>query len=258
MMSPPSEPLRADLAVVAAGPVLSPSLGEAALEMLSGGPVEPLVREIEATLGLSVMGLFIFGSRADRVGAAHGEALPSTSDLDLLVVVEQPATGGIWGDTGSLEIDAHVYGYQALVELTPARLPTYRNARLLFDRRFPLMHDWLARLQAWVADNPDPWSAAERLRDHVWTDRMIRRIAHASNVDPPRAALYEARLLAEIAVLHNQAHARFNSSLSQWWRSAQANDQSVRQAVESYFANRRYPPDSKALEALFKLIRSLD
>lgn len=257
MFLPPDSQL-AEPAVVAAGPVLSPSLGDAALEMLSGGTVDSLVREIETIIDLSVIGLFVFGSRADHLGATHGQAPPSTSDLDLLVVVEQPAVGGIWGDAGSLEIDAHVYGYQAAVELPPSHLPIYRNAKLLFDRRFPLMTDWLARLQAWIADNADPWSAADRLRDCVWTDRMIRRIADASSVDPARAALYESRLLAEIAVLHNQANGKFNSSLSQWWRSLQAGEQVVQQAVENYLSTRRYPPDARALQTLFKVIRGLD
>lgn len=234
---------------IALGPLLPPSLGDAALAALHNHDAEPLVVAVASLVGAEVSGVLIYGGSAAQPATAN--------DVDLVVLCDKSVSGGIWGDAGPVKIDAHLHHRAQLLSEPLGAWTKYRAARVLYDDKPAELENWLRDLRIYVEQNPNPWDDVDRVRDSVWAERMIARVRAATSVDPSLAALHEARLLSQLAALHAQANHTYQTSLSVWWAQMSIEDSPVGAAVRSYFASRTFPPDANALEKLIQAVNGV-
>ena len=232
--------------IVAAGPVLPSKLGEAVRIAFSEDNYSVLVEQLEGVIEKRVSGLIVYGSMAQRSRSrAIGE-----SDLDLLLLVQGTASGGVFGRADTIEIDLHVHSRDAALSDPVADWVLYAEGRVLFDTRPPELEAWLKSLVIWKQQNPDPWTEADHLRDRVWAQRMLDRVIRLSPIDPTVAAMHEARLLATIPTLYAQVKHTHTTSISKWWSALRRDNHSFADALISYTSKRTFPPDVVALERL--------
>jgi len=231
--------------VIAVGPVLPSKLGEAVRTAFRDGNSRDLVEQLEAVLGRAVTGLVVYGSMAGPFPSSR----VGDSDVDLLVLVQETASGGIFGRADDVEIDLHVQSRHATLA-DPITNWIYAGGRVLFDVGPPELEEWLRSLSEWKRHNPDPWTDVDHLRSRVSAQRLVQRVRQLSQVDPGAAALHEARLLATIPTLHAQVKRTRTSSIGHWWPALASEDPEFAEALAAYLWKRSYPPDAGALQRL--------
>src|SRR5690606_21869824 len=90
--------------IIAVGSILPKSLGLAIQAALTDNNYQNLVEELELLIKIKVTGIIVYGSMANSFNSQKiGE-----SDVDLLILVDEIATGGIFGQADNLEIDLHI------------------------------------------------------------------------------------------------------------------------------------------------------
>ena len=232
--------------IVAAGPVLPSQLARAVRSAFSEDDYGVLVEQLEAVIGKRVSGLIVYGSMAQR-----SRSRPiGDSDVDLLLLVQGTASGGVFGRADDIEIDLHVHSREAALSDPIADWILYAEGRVLFDMRPPELDTWLKHLATWKQEHADPWTEADHLRDRVWARRMLDRVIRLGPVDPAVAAMHEARLLATIPTLYAQVKRTHTTSISKWWSALRRDDQAFADALIAYTSKRTFPPDAVALERL--------
>jgi len=172
------------------------------------------------------------------------------SDVDLLVLVSETASGGIFGRADNIEIDLHVHSRNAALSDPIDDWIIYAEGRVLFDLWPPALDDWLRNVSIWKQENPDPWTEADHLRDRVWAQRMLERVIRLSPIDPTVAAMHEARLLATIPTLYAQVKHQHTTSISHWWSTLRRENDLFAAALTAYTSKRSFPPDGFALQRL--------
>lgn len=230
---------------VAVGPRLPTELGVALRTAFRDGDPRALIFQLEAAIALPVTGLVVYGSQAHR---SPSDGI-GDSDVDLLVLVDEPAEGGVFGTADGIQVDLHVQS-RAETFAEPSINCVYWEGRALFDLRAPEVEDWLKSLRHWRAVNVDPWTAVDLLRDRVWAERLVERVALLASTEPAIAAMHEARLLATIPTLHAQLKRTRTTSIGQWWSNARRSDPGFASAVETYLTTRTALPNGAALKSL--------
>lgn len=231
---------------VAFGPVLSPALGTIARNAFLNDIYHELVDALEAIIAMPVSGLIVYGSRTASRGAQNfGHA-----DIDLLLLVDAPVEGGLFGHAGEVEFDLHLHSRQDALNGPVSEWMVYAQGQVLHDARAPELSDWIQHLQHWKHQNPDPWNTVDHLRNRVWAYRLVDRVARLAVTDPTAAVLHESRLLAAVSTLHAQVRHTYTTSISHWWRALTADEPAIAETITQYVAHRTYPPDAQALRAL--------
>lgn len=239
--------------IIAAGPVLPLELGETVRNAFFNNAYPKLVAALERITGVSISGLIVYGSRASLTPATvFGDA-----DVDLLVLVDEPALGGVFGRAGEVEIDLHLHSRDDALSGPIAEWALYSKGRVLHDVKAPELNHWLQRLSDWKSENPDPWSDVDQLKNRVWAYRIIDRIARLAPIDPAVAVLHESRLLATLSTLHAQVRRTHTTSISHWWAGLTGEDQRFAEAISTYASTRTYPPDAQALRKLVDTLYQL-
>jgi predicted nucleotidyltransferase len=196
-----------DLAI---GPDLPAELGRALAPVRDGDPradIAAIVAALEQATGVAICGVILYGS--------HTQARATvTSDLDLLVLSPAEVTGGLWGQAAGVEIDAHVRNLGVVLEALED-WPHVAGGRVLHDTSGQLA-GWIERLNALRAGPRPAVPASTRLRDRVWSARMLRRIARNAPRDPGLAALQLGSLLGALPELHAQERGQWPQSISAW------------------------------------------
>jgi hypothetical protein len=232
--------------IVAVGPVLPDSLGDAIRTALCGGDCSAIVSELERLTAKLVSGLIVYGSMAQPANASK----LGKSDVDMLLLVAEPACGGIFGISGNIEIDMHVQARSAALAEPFPNVAPYADGRVLFDENEPELETWLRDVLDWKQGNPDPWSAADRVRIHAWAQRIVNRVTREARDDAVAAAMHEARLLAELPNLYVMVKHRRVTSTSKWWAALKRQDPAFFERLSNYVASRPFPPDGFALQQL--------
>ncbi len=237
---------------IAVGPVLPPALGEAIKAAFREQNYAALVEQLEFIIGLTITGLLVYGSMAKDPRSV----LAAKSDVDLLVLVEANASGGVFGRAGDVDMDLHVQTRRETLGDSAVNW-IYADAAVLFDARPPELNLWLNGLAMWKLKNPDPWTETDHVRSYVWAHRLVERVIKLSATDPAGAAIHEARLLANISMLYAQVKRRRTTSISKWWAILQHEDCVFADALTSYLSKRTYPPDGEALRCLVNALYTL-
>jgi hypothetical protein len=170
-------------AIIAVGADLPDEFGRAVRVAFSDGDCSTLVAHLETAIGKSVTGIVVYGSMAARPLASELE----DSDVDLLVLVEEAASGGVFGRTDGVEIDLHVQSRSATLS-DPIANWIYAEGRVLFDPNEPELEYWLESLRKWKHDHADPWTDADHLRNRVWAQRLVERVIRLGAENPAVAA----------------------------------------------------------------------
>lgn len=197
-----------DLAI---GPDLPAELGRALAPVRDGDPradIAALVAALEQATGVAICGVILYGSHTQACAT-------TTSDLDLLALSPAEVTGGLWGQAAGVEIDAHVRNLGAVLEAPLEDWPHVAGGRVLHDTSGRLA-GWLEQLNALRAGPRPAVPSSTRLRDRVWSARMLRRIARSAPRDPGLAALQFGSLLGSIPELHAQERGQWPRSISAW------------------------------------------
>jgi predicted nucleotidyltransferase len=232
--------------IIAVGPILPLELGEAVKTAFRDDDYAVLVEQLESIVGKVITGLIVYGSMARRSQSRQ----IGGSDVDLLVLVQDAASGGVFGRADNIDIDLHVHSRNVALSGAIADWALYAEGRVLFDLCPPELEAWLRNLALWKRENPDPWTEADHLRDHVWAQRMLERIIRLSPIDPTVAAMHEARLLATIPTLYAQVKRKHTTSISKWWATLAHENPVFANALASYTSKRSFPPDGAALQQL--------
>ena len=98
--------------IIAIGPILPLSFERAVLSALTERDSTYLIEELKILIKLEITGVIIYGSMAKCFNIHKAEQ----SDIDLLVLTNQEASGGIFGQAGNLEIDLHVQPRKSSIE----------------------------------------------------------------------------------------------------------------------------------------------
>lgn len=232
--------------IIAVGPILPLKFGEAVRTAFCGDNCGALIEQFELLFGKVVTGLVVYGSMARPFPPYHiGE-----SDVDLLVLVEEKACGGVWGLADKIEIDCRVHSRDGTLSDPIANWVLYAEGRVLFDSFPPELDTWLRNLSLWKRENPDPWTEADHLRDRVWAQRMVERVIRLGPIDPTAAAMHEARLLATLPTLYAQVKHKHPTSISNWWSSLTEENHLFANGLTSYISIRSFPPNGAALQQL--------
>jgi hypothetical protein len=237
--------------VVAVGPVLSKEFADALRAAFVAGNCTALVEQIQLAIRKTVTGVILYGGMArEPVAAELGE-----SDVDLLVLVDEPASGGIFGSADGIQIDLHIQHRNQTIS-DPHTNWIYAEGRPLFDSRPPELALWLEQLTIWKQKNADPWSEVDHLRSRVWAQRLAEKIVRLSGSDPTIAALHEARLLAALPTLHAQVKRIRTTSIGKWWRTVQTEDPALASALARYISRkpcvRQYIEVEELLNELYR------
>lgn len=232
------------LAVV--GPRLPEALGNLVRKAFIQDSYTPLVESLEDLLAVKVGGLIIYGSRAARpTGSPFG-----VSDVDLLVLADEPVTGGVFGLAGDVELDVHLDERRSALTGDRSLWALFAGGRVVFDRRPPELATWIEALSCWRRENPNPWSAAQIIKDRAWADRIVARLARAEPGSEKEMVLHEARLLAMLPTLHAQARGRHPTSITRWWTGLAEDDPPFASRLGAYLSNRTSKVNFAALAAL--------
>jgi len=213
---------------IAFGPDLPADLGDLVAAAIRTGNADApvaLAERLSALLGTRVIAIVHYGS-----SSADGESAPF--DIDLLVLVEASAEGGLWGRAGGVDLDAYVAGIGQALAAVPAEWTHVADGRVLIDRTGDVA-SWLAGLRQWRAQEGGVRRASTLLRDRVWSRRMVERIRLADG-DPVRRALLEATLFAAIPELHAQVHHAASTSIKHWLTTIQADDPALTALMARY------------------------
>ncbi len=137
---------------------------------------------------MKLTGIIIYGSMAHSINSQKiGE-----SDIDLLVLVDEIATGGVFGQADNLEIDLHIQSRKDSLNDVVTNF-ICSEGKVWYDLRPPELTDWLNRINARMNENTNPWTKADELRHRVWAYRLVNKITRISTIDPTAASLHEAR-----------------------------------------------------------------
>ena len=232
--------------IVAVGPVLPSKLGEALRTAFVDDDCSILIEQLELITRKVVSGLIVYGSMAKPLRSGH----VGKSDVDLLLLVQEDVSGGVFGHADDIEVDLHVHSRAAALCEPVAEWVLYAEGRVLFDSQSPELDAWLKNLASWKRENPDPWNEADHLRNRVWAQRMVDRVIRLSPIDPTVAAMHEARLLATIPTLYAQVTHTHTTSITNWWSQLTRENNVFATALMSYASKRSFPPDGHALQRL--------
>jgi hypothetical protein len=232
---------------IAIGPVLAHAMADTLHHYFSSGDELPLVLYLRTLMPIPFSGLALYGSLAQRsIPAEIGH-----SDVDLLVLTDEPAHGGIFGFAREVQVDLHVQmRAETLADLE--RNGLYGDARILWDARPPELQNWLAKLKIWRNANRPEWSTLERLRNEVWAERLIQRLEMTAPVDEGKAWLLSSRLIASIPSFYTQVRGLHSTSFSQWWRTLPASHPMLHERVNRYLCDRQIDPP--VLREIFALV----
>lgn len=237
--------------VIAVGPVLPFAL-KYAVEAALGGNCDELVRVLEKLLERRISGIIVYGSMSKSRRAELGE-----SDVDLLVLVDEDATGGVFGLAEDLEIDLHVHSRRKFLDDLAGSF-VFAGGKAWYDVHPPELDGWLRDVDLRLTEEPNPWTKADYLRHRVWAYRLVRKIGRIGRIDPAAALLHEARLVAAIPLLHKVAQEEYTTSITNWWDQLVLEDRDLAKCISLYLENRRYPPDGIELRKLIDSIFGVD
>lgn len=228
--------------VIAVGPFLPDSLAATLRECFRSGVSAPLVAALAQLVGADISGLIVYGSMAQKILPAQ----LGTSDVDLLVVTDTGATGGVFGTSVDVQVDLHVQTRLTTLADAPANW-VYADGRVLWDARPPELETWLEDLRAWKLQHLKRWSAAERLKHRVWADRLVERIQQLSDSDTVQSALHASRLIAAIPEFHARLRGVPTTSMSKWWRELPDADPAFADQMKSCLSGAGILRDSRRL-----------
>lgn len=217
---------------VAIGPVIPNTLANALHLYFWDGKYCSLLTELQALISMPISGLVLYGSLAHRkIPAAIGD-----SDVDLLVLVDEPVHGGIFGYSNGVQIDLHVQTRQTtLSDFTNNWV--YCDARVVWDSTPPQLLLWQEALKSWKIKNLPSWNEADLLRNTVWAERLIRRIERLLPDDIGQARLHFSRLIAAIPTFHSHLRGVHTTSFSQWWKGLAETDPIFYACLDHCLAN---------------------
>lgn len=232
---------------VAVGPVLGPALADALHQYFVHADVQQLLAQLRVLMPIPFSGVVLYGSLARRpLPAEIGD-----SDVDLLLLTDEPAHGGIFGFAQEVQVDLHVQTRAAtLADL--ASNWVYADARILWDARPPELLQWQSTLRAWKSAHRPEWNEVDRLRNQVWAERLIRRLEKLAPVDEGKAWLLSSRLIAAIPQFHAHVRGMHTTSFSQWWGALAVSDPLLHDRLDQYLCARQLRPQT--LREIFALI----
>lgn len=239
--------------IVAVGPLLPDNLAQAMREAFRTGDNSSLVEQLARLTEIQVSGLVVYGSMGDR-------SLPAeigSSDVDLLLLTDSPANGGVFGFTQDIQVDLHVQMRDSTLN-DPATNWIYADGRVLWDAREPELEKWLEFLRLWKHAHIERWTEADRLRSRVWAYRLVTRVEHLAQIDPAQAKLHESRLIAAFPGFHARLCERHTTSMSKWWRALPTSDPEFSEILEAYLSSVGPTLDPKLLYKVVELLFSSD
>ena len=231
--------------IVAIGPNLPVSLGNAIRDALVKNNYHSLVMQLESLIQMKVTGIVLYGSMSKPIDPPQiGE-----SDVDILVLVDEEATGGIFGRIENLEIDLHIQSRDTSINDIAANF-IYSQGKVWYDLRPPELSEWLKQINLYMLENKNPWTQADELRHREWAYRLVNKITRIGKIDPTAASLHEARLIANIPTLYKVSQRKYTTSIGNWWQQLLQEDKTYADDISKYLSNRQFPPNGETLKII--------
>lgn len=214
----------------AIGPVLPVDLGALALQAVGGGSdaVAALGSRLSEIVSSPVLAIVHYGSSSEC-----DARMPS--DIDMLVLVGGDVRGGIWGRSSDVELDFYVEPIAEALNSKPSAWSHVADGRALLDGE-GRVSAWLEGLLAWRDEHGGTRDEGDLLRDRVWAERMVARIASVE--DPALRLLLKATLLAAIPELDAQSKRTASTSLRKWMERTREADPVLADILERYATGR--------------------